>query len=113
MNVRELELFVSNVLRIGVAVSGALIVLGLALFAVTGDTACPTGIASLDWIIFGDPFFMPSHILFMGFITLVLTPLLRVAVSVLAYIVEKDWIFAAITGFVLTVLGIGMVLGLG
>ena len=113
MNVKELEFFVSNVLRIGVAVSGALILLGLAIFVVTGDASFPFGIATFHWIIFGDPFFMPSHILFMGFLTLVMTPLLRVATSVFAYLVEKDWIYAVITGFVLTVLVAGMILGLG
>ena len=113
MNVRDLELFVSNVLRIGVAVSGVLIMIGLGLYLVTGDNSCPTGIATLQWIIYGAPFFGPSHILFLGFLTLVATPLLRVAASVIAYIIEKDWIYAAITGFVLVVLVIGMVLGLG
>ena len=113
MNVRQLELFVSNVLRVGVAISGILIIFGLALFAVTGDVSCPYGIASLQWIIYGDPFFAPSHILFMGFLTLVATPLLRVAASVIAYVAERDWTYAAITGFVLAVLVIGIVLGLG
>lgn len=113
MNVKELELFVSNVLRIGVAVSGVLIMIGLGLYVITGDNSCPTGEATLQWIIYGAPFFGPSHILFLGFLTLVATPLLRVAASVIAYIVEKDWIYAAITGFVFTVLVIGIVLGLG
>jgi uncharacterized membrane protein len=113
MNVRQLELFISNVLRIGVVVSGALIISGLTLYLATGDVCYPNGEATLSWIINGDPFFAPSHILFIGFLTLVATPLLRVAVSVLVYVVERDWIYTAITGFVLTILIIGMVLGLG
>jgi len=113
MNVKELERFVSNILRIGVMVSGILIIIGLGLFITTGDTCYPNGEASLQWIIYGDPFFSPSHILFLGFLVLVITPLLRVGASVIAYIIEKDWIYTAITGFVLSVLLIGMVLGLG
>ena len=113
MNVKELELFVSNVLRAGVMVSGVLIVIGLGLFIATGDSGYPNGDASLHWIMYGDPFLSPSHILFMGFIVLVVTPLLRVGASVIAYGVEKDWTYVAITGFVLTILVIGMVLGLG
>jgi len=113
MNVKELELFVSNILRAGVMISGVLIVIGLGLFIATGDSCYPNGEASLDWIIYGDPFFSPSHILFLGFLTLVITPLLRVAASVLAYGAEKDWTYVAITGFVLIILVIGMVLGLG
>ena len=113
MNVKELELFVSNILRIWVAVSGVLIIIGLSLYIATGDTCYPNGEASVDWIIYGDPFLSPSHILFLGFLTLVITPLLRVGASVVAYVIERDWIYAAITGFVLSVLLIGMALGLG
>ena len=113
MNVKDLELFVSSVLRVGVLVSGILIVIGLGLFIITGDSGYPNGDASLEWIINGDPFLSPSHILFMGFLVLVITPLLRVGASVLAYAFEKDWTYVAITGFVLSILVIGMVLGLG
>ncbi len=38
LNVNELELFVSNILRIGVVLSGILIVIGLGLFLWTGDS---------------------------------------------------------------------------
>ncbi len=113
MNVRQLELFVSNVLRFGVAASGVLILFGMGLYIVTGDISCPTGDTSLQWIIYGAPFFAPSHILFLGFLTLVVTPLLRVVASTIAYAIEGDWTYTAITGFVLVVLVAGMVLGLG
>ncbi len=113
MNVRQLELFVSNVLRIGVLLSGLLILLGLGLFVWTGDISYPNGVATLDWIIHGSPFFGPSHILFLGFVILVLTPVSRVATSVAAYAYEHDWTYVAITGFVLVVLVAGMILGLG
>ena len=113
MNVRRLELFVSNILRIGVVLSGILIVIGLGLFLWTGDNSCPFGVSSLDWVIWGAPFFQPSHIIFLGFVVLVLTPLCRVGASVIAYVYERDWTFAAITGFVLIVLITGMILGLG
>jgi uncharacterized membrane protein len=113
MNVRQLELFVSSVLRIGVWVSGILILSGLILFLATGDASCPYGDLTLNWIIHGDPFFEPSHVIFLGLITLVVTPLLRVAASIISYVAERDWIFATITSFVLTILIIGMILGLG
>lgn len=113
MNVRKLEYIVSNVLRLGVVVSGVLILAGLGLFMVTGDVCYPNGEASIHWILWGDPFFSPSHILFVGFLTLVLTPLFRVLTSVFAYYVDKDWVYAGITGFVFVVLILGMILGLG
>ena len=113
MNLRQLELFVSNILRIGVVVSGVLIVFGLGLFLLTGDISCPYGVATLYWIVWGSPFLEPSHILFLGFLVLVLTPLCRVVASVIAYSVQHDWAFTAITGFVLIVLIAGMLFGLG
>lgn len=113
MNVKKLEIFVSNVLRVGVLISGVLIVIGLGLFIVTGDVCYPNGESTLRWIIYGDPFFAPSHIIFMGFFTLVVTPLLIVAASVLVYAVDREWSYVAITGFVLMILVFGMVLGLG
>lgn len=113
MNVRKLEYFVSNVLRIGVVASGVLILAGLGLFIATGDVCYPNGEASIHWILWGDPFFSPSHILFIGFLILVLTPLFRVLTSVFAYSVDRDWVYAGITAFVLTVLILGMILGLG
>jgi uncharacterized membrane protein len=113
MNIKELELVVARVLQVGVAISGILILFGLGLFLWTGDTCYQYGDSTLEWIIWGDPFFAPSHILFLGFIVLVMTPLFRVAASVLAYLIEGDWVYSAITGFVLVILVLGMALGLG
>ena len=113
MSVKKLETAVARVLQVGVIISGILILLGLGLFLWTGDTCYQYGDPSLEWIILGDPFFSPSHILFLGFIVLVFTPLFRVAASVLAYLIERDRVYTVITGFVLIVLTLGMVLGLG
>jgi uncharacterized membrane protein len=112
MDVKSLEIYVSNVLRAGVLISGFLIVIGLGLYFITGDVCYPNGESSLHWIIYGDPFFAPSHIIFVGFLTLVVTPLLRVGASVIAYVIERDWPYVAITGFVLLTLVLGLVLGL-
>lgn len=113
MSVKRLELLVSRVLKVGVIISGFLILSGLGLFLLTGDTCYQYGVPSLEWIIYGDPFLAPSHVLFIGFIVLVTTPLLRVAASVVAYMIEGDLLYASITTFVLIVLLIGMALGLG
>jgi len=113
MSVRRMEAFVSGVLRLGVALSGLLISSGMALLQWSGDVSCPYGILSLEWVLLGDPFLQPSHMMFLGFLVLVSTPVIRVAVSVTAYALERDWLYAAITGLVLTVLVAGMFLGLG
>lgn len=113
MTIKKLELLVARVLQVGVVISGILILIGLGLFLWTGDTCYQFGEPSLEWIIWGDPFFAPSHILFLGFIILVMTPLFRVAASVFAYLIEGDVVYTTITGFVLVILVLGMALGLG
>ncbi len=113
MSVRKLEALVSGVLRTGVFMSGALILSGMALLLWSGDISCPYGVLSVGWVLWGDPFLQPSHVLFLGFLVLIATPVIRVAASVLAYLMDRDWLYVVITGFVLTVLVAGMFMGLG
>ncbi len=65
------------------------------------------------WMIFGAPFLEPSHVIFLGFMVLVGTPLLRIVASVAVFFVSKDWAFTVITGMVLSVLVLSMLLGVG
>jgi uncharacterized membrane protein len=46
-----------------------------------------------------------------GLLLLILTPILRVAVSIVAFIIEKDRIFVFITATVLAVLLLSFLLG--
>lgn len=110
---RSMELFISRLMRASVSISGVIIFVGLALYLVTGNDSCPLNIFELNWMLFGDPFFAPSHIIFLGFMVLVGTPLLRIVASVVVFALSKDWTFTVITGCVLTILGISMVLGVG
>jgi len=111
--VRRMEDLLSSVLRTGVLLSGALILIGLALTVVTGDLSCPNGDMSVSWLIWGDPFLSPSHVLFLGFLTLIATPVLRIVASTIVYLKINDRAFAAITALVLVILAIGFTLGVG
>ena len=111
--VRRMERWVSGLLRLGVAASGFLVVLGLALAAATGDTSCPYGVLTLEWVLWGEPFFSPSHILFLGFLTLVATPILRIAASVVLFLKTRDPVFAALTATVLIILLVSLATGVG
>ena len=113
MSLRRMELFLSRLLRLGVLLCGVTMALGLCLLWWSGDTSSPLGVLSVEWILFGDPFLQPSHVLFVGFLILVATPVMRVAASVATYASEGDWVYAAITGTVLVILAAGMFLGLG
>lgn len=112
-SVKRMEALVSTILRAGVLMSGALILFGLTLTIVTGDTSYPNGNMDIDWLIRGDPFFAPSHILFLGFLTLIATPVLRIAASIYVYTKLHDNAFTIITTIVLFVLMVSFTLGIG
>lgn len=108
-----MEETLSRVLRGGVMLSAALIILGLALLWVTCDASDPFCVMTPGWMIWGSPFLEPSHVLFLGFAVLLLTPILRVAVSMMVYLKARDLSFAVITFIVFLILIIGMASGVG
>jgi len=112
-SLKRMEALVSNILRAGVLISAALILFGLTMMIVTGDTSCPNGNMDLAWLINGDPFFAPSHILFLGFLTLIATPVLRIGASIYVYTKLHDNAFTTITTIVLFVLVVSFTLGIG
>ena len=74
---------------------------------------CPVNMFDPTWMLYGAPFFAPSHVIFWGFMVLIGTPLLRITLSVGVYAKMKDWEFTAITGAVLVILLVSMILGVG
>ena len=112
-SVRRMEGTLSLLLRAGVLLSGAIVLLGLAIMAATGDTSCSRGVLDLRWMLLGDPFLEPSHVIFLGFITLIATPVIRIAASVTMFYRARDRAFAVITATVLLILVISFVLGVG
>jgi uncharacterized membrane protein len=108
-----MEVIISNVLKIGVLISAAFLIIGLSMLILTGDTSCPTGDMSLEWFISGLGAVTPSHIIFTGFLILVSTPILRIAASVMIYLQQRDYAFAAITGIVLAVMLYSLTMGIG
>ena len=111
--IRRMEAFISRLMRASVLLSGVIILTGLSLYLVTGNDSCPVNMFDPTWVLFGAPFFAPSHVIFWGFIVLIGTPLLRIILSVAVYAKMKDWEFTAITGIVFTILLVSMVLGVG
>ncbi|MGC8469575.1 MAG: TSUP family transporter [Acetobacteraceae bacterium] len=117
--VRQTEAIVSTVLRGGVLLSVAVIVAGMGyyfalLFGGYGpDPAFPHTLAGLAR---GLSHGQPLAIVVLGLLVLLATPVLRVGVSVVAFALEGDRTFVAITLFVLAVLlfsifGVGAWLG--
>ena len=111
--VRRMEGMLSQLLRVGVILSGAFVLLGLGIMAATGDTSCSHGVMGFRWMLLGDPFLEPSHVIFFGFITLIATPVMRIAASVAMFHGARDRAFTVITTVVLLILVISFVRGVG
>ena len=124
---------ISYVLRGGVLLSAAVILCGITLAAVTRDTGYapiqphhlpdilafhpaagpgyfPTAPAAvLQAALIGKPY----AIIGLGMLLLIATPVLRVALSVVFFLTQRDWLYAGITVFVLTVLLASLIVGVG
>jgi uncharacterized membrane protein len=97
----------------GVRMSAVLIALGLIMTVTTGDISNPYGFLELSSLLSGNPAISPSHILFLGFMVLVATPILNVASAAYFFFKGKDGSLAIITTFVLLVLFVSLTLKLG
>ena len=78
----RLERLIGIVLRSGVLLSSVCLSVGLVLTLAGGGTAA-------------------SLVLNAGIVTLLLTPVSRVVISTIEYVIERDWTFAALTFIVL------------
>jgi uncharacterized membrane protein len=122
--VRKVELLISNLLRIGVISSLLVVVAGLVISFVHHpgylhsqaqmrqviSTGHPTW-HSLTELWAGLLDFRGEAIIMAGLLLLIATPVMRVAVSIVAFIVERDVIFVVVTTFVLAMLILSFVLG--
>ncbi|BFH71476.1 membrane protein [Paenibacillus dendritiformis] len=111
--VEDVELTVSRLLRIGVLGAGLFIAIGLLFFLAAGesgypDASFPTTVAGVAAGVAG---LKPYAFISLGLLLLILTPVFRVAVSLLVFLKEGDIVYAGITGLVLAILLISFVLG--
>lgn len=115
--VRRLETIVAYVLRYGVLISFAIMLVGSALLFAEGGQN--TGVRLNGAAIPQDPGAVlvsashldPRGIIDVGLMFLIATPVLRVAVSVIGFLMEEDFVYTAATLFVLTMLLASFFLG--
>ena len=117
----RIELIMARLLRWGVIFSFTIIAIGIGLVILTGQTGFeqihlddvnslvqyqvkPDFPNSLGRIFYGAAALKPYAIITLGLLILIAIPVMRVAVSVVAFIVERDWLYVAITALVLLVL---------
>jgi uncharacterized membrane protein len=122
--VRNVELLISNLLRTGVLVSLALVVIGTVIafidypdyFTSPSDLSrlVKPGAAfphSMSEVIEGVLLLRGQAIVTLGLLLLIATPVMRVAVSIFAFIYQDDWTFTCITALVLLLLLLSFFLG--
>lgn len=107
------EIFISKLLRIGVIASAFVIGIGLILLFATGKSGYPGSSfpTSLGDIFAGLAVFKPYAVILTGLLILILTPVLRVGVSIITFFKEKDYMYVIITTIVFVILLISFLLG--
>ncbi len=125
----QVDVLIGNVLRYGVLLCALVIIAGVALAAarpsragasmsevlpqltrgaLVGAAAPP---ASLGTFLHGASYADPLVLISLGIILLILLPVVRVALTILIFIIERDQIYVAIATFVLGVLLFGLIFG--
>lgn len=124
----RIELFIARLLRWGVILSFVIVALGIGAVIVTGQTgyrqirlddlnslvqyhAQPEFPTSLSAVFGGLTALKPYAIISLGLLVLIAIPVLRVAVSVIAFAMERDGLYVAITAFVFAMLVVSFALG--
>lgn len=117
--VRQAELVISYVLRGGVLLSAAIILCGVVFYYVQAfshpghEDASASFPHTLSGVGQGLAHGNPQAIIVLGLLVLLITPVVRVAVSVVAFLLERDWRYVVITSLVLVILLLSFVLGKG
>lgn len=128
---QRVELFIAHLLRWGVVTSFVIVAFGLTLVVLTGQTGYqairlddvnsivryqtghPNDPHSLLQVFSGVVALKPYAIIALGLLVLLAIPVMRVAVSIIAFAVEHDWLYVAITAFVFAMLMLSFALGVG
>jgi len=124
----RVELFIAQLLRWGVVISFVIVATGIGAVVVTGQTGYhqirhddvasvvqyrirPDFPNSLGAVLSGLIALRPYAIIALGLLVLIAIPVARVAVSVVAFALERDWLYVVITAFVLAMLLLSFAIG--
>jgi len=107
---RRMELLIGIMLRWGVLLSAAIVLIGGVAFVARHGNAPPTvhdftgeppEFRSIPGIVNGSLARHGRAIIAFGLFVLLATPVARVALTLIAFLRQRDWTFVAITAFVL------------
>ncbi|HBY92408.1 MAG: DUF1634 domain-containing protein [Ardenticatenaceae bacterium] len=109
---RDLNAVVHRLLVVGLVLSTLLFLTGLALDVYYGRSI-PDTTVSVPEAIRRALALRPSGFLDLGLMALIATPIMRVAGSILVFVYERDWRYAAVTTVVLVIMMTSILLGQG
>ena len=109
---KTIERKISIVMRIGVSIAALFMIIGFLLLLIEDINSINT-YNSIDFIelIKNLTNFNPYSFMMLGIFLLILTPVLRVLLSIILFIKEKDKLYTLITFFVLIILIISFIVG--
>ncbi|WP_125588308.1 DUF1634 domain-containing protein [Companilactobacillus jidongensis] len=109
---RQVELVIGKILRIGVITSAIVIMIGIIMYFINGGGGYTTGFPKRFVDIFSGIVAGKSYaVIMLGIFLLILTPVLRVVVSIYAFYKEHDNLYVIITTVVLIILIFAMLMG--
>jgi uncharacterized membrane protein len=110
---RQLQNLIGNILRIGVILAAAVVVIGAVLYIVRHGREAPHygvfngepgSLRTLNGIVSDAAAGSARGIIQLGLVLLIATPVARVAFSLFGFVRERDYRYAAISLFVMAVL---------
>ncbi|WP_236652694.1 DUF1634 domain-containing protein [Chitinophaga vietnamensis] len=119
---KDIQLLIGKQLRAGVIISSTLVFIGGIIYLYRHGNELPSyheftgvraGLDNLSGILHGIRGIHGMEIIQLGVVCLIATPILRVALSVIAFLLEKDYLYVVITLIVLGVITFSMLGGLG
>lgn len=109
----EVEVVIGKIMRVGVIISALVMLLGLVMFFITGQSGYPNTSFPTSFIAIwqGLLAFKAYAYMMAGIYLLILTPVLRVVISIYAFYKEHDALYVKITSLVLVILLISVFIG--
>lgn len=113
----QVELFVGNLLRIGVIIAASVAVIGGIFYLLTYGTTVasyhtfrgePDELRSVSSVVRDALHLRPRSVVQLGLLILIATPVARVALSLVAFLKQRDRMYVAITAVVLALLLYGL-----
>ena len=109
----QVQTIIGRILQVVVIFSAIVMLIGLVLFLVSGQSGYSGSYVPrrMGLILQGTWQLKPYAIMMLGVYCLILTPVLRVVVSIYAFYKEHDHLYVAITTLVLAILLVALAIG--